>query len=194
MAIQPSSGYPVTYLLDAPPSLSRWLWIFKSLLLIPHWIILWVLGFVSCFVLFFMWIAILISGKRPRGMFDFMLGINRWSMRVNAYSSHLTDKYPPFSMDDADDYPMRLTAEFDPRANRLTAFFRWILVIPHWIIVGVLGFVSSVVTFIHVIYVIIFGKPHAELFNLLVGINRWTARETLYSLLVTDQYPPFSLD
>jgi hypothetical protein len=193
MAVQ-ASGYPVTYSLDEPASLSRWLWLFKGLLIIPHLIVLWVLGFVSYFVSFFMWIAILITGKRPRGLFDFTLGVNRWSMRVIAYYAHMTDRYPPFSMDDRDDYPMRLTAEFDPSANRLTTFFRWILAIPHWIIVGVLGFVSSVVMFIHIIYVVIFGKPHPEMFKLLVGINRWTARETLYSLLITDQYPPFSLD
>lgn len=193
MAVQ-ASGYPVTYSLDEPASLSRWLWLFKGLLIIPHLIVLWVLGFVSYFVSFFMWIAILITGKRPRGLFGFTLGVYRWSMRVIAYYAHMTDRYPPFSMDDRDDYPMRLTAEFDPSANRLTTFFRWILAIPHWIIVGVLGFVSSVVMFIHIIYVVIFGKPHPQMFKLLVGINRWTARATLYSLLITDQYPPFSLD
>jgi hypothetical protein len=193
MATQ-TTRYPVTYSLDEPASLSRWLWLFKGLLIIPHLIILSVLGFVSYFVSFFMWIAILVTGKRPRGMFDFILGLNRWSMRVNAYSGHLTDKYPPFSMDGSDDYPMRLTAEFDPSANRLTTFFRWILAIPHWIIVGVLLFVSSIVMFIHIIYVIIFGKPHPEMFRLLVGINRWTARVTLYLYLITDEYPPFSMD
>ena len=65
---------------------------------IPHLIVLYVLSIVAAFVTLIAFFAILFTGKFPRGMFDFVVGVQRWSWRVNAYLSFLTDKYPPFSL------------------------------------------------------------------------------------------------
>ena len=193
MAMQTVS-YPVIYEQEMPETLSRWLWLFKWLLAIPHWIALSIVGFVSIFIMFIAWLAILITGSYPRGLFDFMVGLERWSARVNAYMMHMTDKYPPFSMQEDDTYPVHVTAEYPLKSNRLTVFFRWILAIPQWIIVSALGNVLSLLWFVNVLIAIFTGKPNPEVFRIMVGINRWTTRVNLYSYCVTDQYPPFSLD
>lgn len=193
MAVQPAS-YPVTYSLAEPESLSRWLWLFKGLLLIPHLVVLMVLNFVAAFALIISWFAILITGKHPRGLWDFLLGLNRWSVRVGAYYYHMTDVYPPFTMDDLPDYPVRITAEYPESGNRLTTFFRYFLAIPYLIIVQVLLAVLGVLWFINVVIVIFTGKPNSDLFKMMVGILRWQTRSSLYVQLMTDEYPPFSMD
>ena len=155
---------------------------------------LYVLGIVSMFALFALWVIILITGKRSKGLYDFLVGINYWSTRVMVYTSHMTDKYPPFSLQQLPEYGVRINCEYVEEANRLTAFFRWILVIPHWFIVWILSYVFSLVAFIHIIIVLFTGKPNQEMFNFLAGVIRWTTRETFYSELLTDDYPPFSLE
>lgn len=189
-----SGLYPVTYTVDTPETLSRWLWLFKWLLTIPHIIVLGFLGFVSWFTLLASWVAILVTGKRHRGLWDFHLGIQRWSVRVNGYSGHLTDAYPAFSMDADDRYPVRLEVEYTEEANRLTTFFRYLLSIPHFIVLWILSFVVSIVWLVFIIMVIVTGKPHEGTFKFLVGFNRWQARVSCYYWLLTDEYPPFSLD
>lgn len=95
--------YPVTYEVDYPPSLSRWLnfllliWI-KWLLLIPHFLVLILLIIVEYIVFIIAGFAILFTGKYPRGLFNFTVGVQRWGLRLNAYAYMFTDKYPPFSM------------------------------------------------------------------------------------------------
>lgn len=193
MAVQPAA-YPVTYEVDSPEKLSRWLWLFKWLLVIPHLIVLMVLGVVSYFTLFVSWVIILITGKPHRGLWDFHLGINRWGIRVNAYAGHLTDQYPGFSMQEEADYPARLNAEYSPTASRLTTFFRYLLAIPHWIILWILSYVVSIVWLVHIVIVIFTGKPHPGIFKFIVGFYRWQTRANLYLWLITDKYPPFNMD
>lgn len=193
MAVQ-SGLYPVTYSVDTPATLSRWLWLFKWLLLIPHFIVLSILGIVSWFTLLASWVAILVTGKRPRGLWDFHLGIQRWSVRVNGYGGHLTDSYPAFSMDADDQYPVRLEADYTEEANRLTTFFRYLLAIPHWIVLWFLSIAVFFAWFVFILVVIVTGKPHQGTFDFMVGVNRWQARVNCYYWLLTDEYPPFSLD
>jgi hypothetical protein len=84
---------------DAPRELNRWLPIVKWLLAIPHYIILWLLSIAAVIVVILAWFAILFTGRYPRGMFDFVVGVMRWGNRVIAYAVVLaTDKYPPFSL------------------------------------------------------------------------------------------------
>jgi hypothetical protein len=193
MAVQ-TTTYPVTYSLAEPESLSRWLWLFKWLLLIPHMVVLWILSIVAMFVLFISWVVILITGKHPRGLWDFLMGFSRWSTRVMGYGLHLTDVYPPFTMDEVPDYPVQLSAEYAEDRSRLTTFFRYFLAIPHLIIVSVLNYVMWALVLVNIIVVIVTGKPQPDVFKLIVGITRWQTRSNLYVYLITDKYPPFSLD
>jgi hypothetical protein len=90
--------YPVTYEVDYPPELNRWLPLVKWLLAVPHYIALIFLGLASAVVILIAFFAILFTGKFPRGMFDFVVGVTRWSQRVTAYVILLTDEYPPFRL------------------------------------------------------------------------------------------------
>lgn len=193
MAVQAGS-YPVTYSVDTPATLSRWLWIIKGFLLIPHYVVLILLAFVTWFTLLASWVAIVITGKRPRGLWDFHLGYLRWSARVNAYGGHLTDIYPSFSMDEQATYPVRVEADYIESASRLTTFFRYLLSIPHLIVLWFLIIVSFFAWFVFILMVIVTGKPHQGTFDFLVGVNRWQTRVSFYYWLLTDEYPPFSLD
>ncbi len=84
---------------DATTELNRWLPLVKWFLAIPHFIVLAFLGLAACVVLIIAWFAILFTGIYPRGLFDFMVGVSRWALRVLAYSLILTtDKYPPFRL------------------------------------------------------------------------------------------------
>jgi hypothetical protein len=156
--------------------------------------VLWVIHIVASIVLVISWFAILITGKHPRGLWDFLLGMNSWDARACAYCLHMTDEYPPFSLDDLSDYPVRITAEYQESHSRLTTFFRYFLSIPHLIILAALSMVLSALYLVNIIVVIFTGKPNTDLFKMMVGILRWQTRANLYLQLITDQYPPFILD
>ena len=133
--------YPVRIEGELDPSVSRWLWLVKWLLAIPHYIVLaflWVTLFVLTVVVFF---AILITGRYPRGIFDFNLGVLRWTWRVGFYSYAAlgTDRYPPFTLGEAPDYPARLDIAYPERLSRGLVLVKWwLLAIPHYIVVGIL--------------------------------------------------------
>jgi uncharacterized membrane protein len=84
---------------DVERDLNRWLPLVKWLLAIPHYIVLFFLVIAACFAVIIAWFAILFTGRYPRGLFDFVVGVGRWGLRVDAYAFLLvTDRYPPFSL------------------------------------------------------------------------------------------------
>ncbi len=98
--------YPVDVVAEYPERSSRLLalaallgGVIKLLLLLPHLIVLSILGFVASIAAVIGWIAVLIMGNYPRALFDFLVGLLRWNLRVNAYFLSVTDRYPPFRLD-----------------------------------------------------------------------------------------------
>jgi hypothetical protein len=197
--------------LEAP--LSRWLWLVKWLLVIPHAIVLfflWIGFFVLTVVAFF---AILFTGRYPRGIFDFNVGVLRWSWRVAFYSYNAlgTDQYPPFTLAEVPDYPARLEVDPPPELSRGLVLVKWwLLALPHYLIVSVFaggawaaanhntwsftGSLIELLVCISGIVLLFTGNYPRALFDFIMGMNRWVFRVAAYATLMTDRYPPFRLD
>jgi hypothetical protein len=208
-ALAPAAGYPVRVEGELSEQLSRWLWLVKWLLAIPHYVVLWFLWIVYLLLSIAALVAILVTRRYPRGIFDFNVGVLRWSWRVAFYSYGAlgTDRYPPFSLQDAPDYPARLHVEYPGELSRGKALVKWwLLAIPHYLVVGVFlgGFhtgtsaqdygLIAVLMLIVGVSLLFAGRYPAGLFNLAMGANRWVLRVAAYASLMTDAYPPFRLD
>ena len=187
MDAQPVLYYDVAY----PESLSRWLIFVKWLLIIPHLIVLQILGFVLYVTTFIAWWAILFTGRYPRGMWDFAMMTFRWQARVNAYYALQRDEYPPFG--DAD-YPVRFEMAYPERLSRGLIFVKWLLIIPHIVVLMILGFAAGIVGFIAWWAILFTGRYPRGMFDFVVGVSRWGYRVATYYLLLTDAYPPFNMD
>jgi Domain of unknown function (DUF4389) len=180
----------------------------KWLLAIPHYIVLfflWIAYFVLTLVAL---VAILITGRYPRTIFDFNVGVLRWSWRVGYYSYGAlgTDRYPPFTLAEVPDYPATLSVDYPPRLSRGLALVKWwLLAIPHYLVVGVFlggGYVLSQNEEIRAtvpgglisLLVLFVGRYPRGLYDFVIGLNRWGLRVLADASLMTDRYPPFRLD
>ncbi|MFY1669879.1 DUF4389 domain-containing protein [Plantactinospora sp. WMMB334] len=206
----PSSPVTVTGHQDA--RLSRWLWLVKWVLVIPHFLILALLWLVFVALTVVAFFAILFTGRYPRGLFDLNVGILRWTWRVQFYATNAigTDRYPPFTLDHAD-YPADLDVEYPERLSRgLVLVKSWLLAIPHLIVLGIIagtwrfgdqneggftvGGLIGALTLAAGLILLFAGRYPAPLFDFLMGLNRWVYRVVAYIALMTDAYPPFRLD
>jgi hypothetical protein len=210
----------LTARLDEP--LSPWLWLVKWFLAIPHVVVLaflWV-GFVVMTIIAFF--AILFTGRYPRGIFDFNVGVLRWTWRVTYYAFYGgvgTDRYPPFSLQREDAYPATLDIDYPERLSQGLVLVKWwLLAIPHYLVLGLLiggvatygisertgawevyrgawsGGLLGLLTFIAAVILLFTSRYPRSLFDLIVGFNRWIYRVAAYAALMTDTYPPFRLD
>jgi hypothetical protein len=208
--------YPVHVDAQLDTRVSRWKWLFKWLLALPHYIVLaflWIAFVMLSVVAFF---AILFTGHYPRSIFDFNVGVLRWQWRVSYYTYGAlgTDRYPPFTLRDVGDYPAHLEVDYPERLSRGLVLVKWwLLAIPHYLIVGLLvggaGYyigsaddrsrlvTTGLIPLLAVVaggILLLTGRYPQPLFDLLLGLNRWVLRVAGYAALMTDTYPPFRLD
>jgi hypothetical protein len=187
----PSPDYPVRIEIAYPAELNRWLPLVKWLLVIPHLIVLTFVGIGAFFVAVFAFFAVLFTGRWPRGAFDYMVGTFRWAYRVFAYFHLMVDAYPPFSLADKPDYPVRLDIEYPEHIANWRPLVQWILAIPYLFVAAVLYWLTGVLTFI-AFFTILFTKQIPRgLFELMVPGMRWNLRGSAYGYFMTDRYPPF---
>ncbi|MEP7367710.1 MAG: DUF4389 domain-containing protein [Acidobacteriota bacterium] len=188
-------AYPFALEVDDPAPQSRLTVFFRILMVIPHAIVISLLFLVVEVITLVAWLVILITGKYPDGMMGFVLNTLHWVARYTGYAWLLTGKYPPFALGPDDSYPVRLSGsgQVDGR-NRVTVFFRMLMIIPHIIVFYFLNLALSVVLLISWFAALFTGMVPAGLHTFLAGGLRWQTRIGAYMLLLTDQYPPFSLN
>jgi hypothetical protein len=187
MTPQPLLEYDVAY----PERLSRLLIFVKWLLIIPHLFVLMFIAIAMYVTTFIAWFAILITGRYPRGMWNFAMMFLRWQARITAYLSLQRDEYPPFG---DGDYPIRFEMAYPERMSRLLIFVKWLLIIPHGIVLYILGLALNIVLFIVWFAILFTGRYPRSMFDFVSGFSRWSHRVAAYVLLLTDAYPPFSFD
>ncbi|MCW2636963.1 MAG: transrane protein [Blastococcus sp.] len=213
--------YPVRVDAWLDPSTSRALWLVKWLLLIPHLVVLlflWIAFLVVGVIAFF---GILFTGRYPRSLFDFNVGVLRWSWRVHYYGYWAlgTDRYPPFTLEDVPDYPAHLDVPYPEQLSRGLIFVKWFLAIPHYLVLAVfvggglwLGTragntnngwdngsnagwsLVGLLVLIAALSLLFTGRYPKPLFDFVMGMDRWALRVAAYTALMTDRYPPFRLD
>jgi hypothetical protein len=182
---------PVQLEVDYPPKLNRWLPLVKWLLAIPHYIALTVLGIGMFFVLIAAWFVVLFTGRFPGGMFNYIVGVMRWGARVGAYVFLQTDAYPPFSLEDDPNYPVRLRIEYPSHIANWRPLVNWLLVIPAYIAAEVILLVAYLAAFC-AFFAILFTTRYPEsMFNSVVVAFRWALRVTTFEYWMTEAYPPF---
>jgi len=216
LSASPSARYPLRIEGTPDRQLSRGLWLVKWLMAIPHLVVLfflWIALLATTVVAFF---AILFTGRYPRGLFDFNVGVLRWTWRVGfySYSALGTDRYPPFTLDDVPDYPARLEVEYPQELSRGLALVKWwLLAIPHYLIVAVFldsgwtvwgadgpwqavsfGGLITLMVLIAAVVLLFTARYPKSIYDFVLGMNRWVFRVAAYALLMTDRYPPFRLD
>ena len=214
-----SNAYPLRLDGNLDLTTSRWLWIIKWLLIIPQIFVLALLALISVITWIGAFFGILFTGRYPRGLFDYNVGVLRWGWRVSFYSlgAFATDKYPPFTLQDKADYPARLDVAYPENLNRWLVLVKLFLAIPHLIVVGILvGGASaasnasnqqdgwstsdstigliSVLALVAVVVLAFNARYPRDIFDLLMGLHRWVFRVYAYMMLMTDEYPPFRLD
>lgn len=211
-----TASYPVRVRARLDPHLNRWLWLVKWFLAIPHYVVLaflWLAFSVVSVVAFF---AILFTGRYPRPLFDFNLGVLRWSWRVAyyTYGALATDRYPPFSLDEEPDYPATLDIAYPRHLSRGLVLVKWwLLAIPHYVVIGLFiggtgyaaaragdwtvnagGGLVGILALVAGVVLLFTGRYPRGVFDFVLGMDRWVLRVAAYAGLMTDAYPPFRLD
>jgi hypothetical protein len=208
-----SKPYPARLDGQLDPAVSRWLWLVKWLLVIPHIVVLCFLWCAVTVLTVAAGIAILCTGRYPRAIFDFNVGVMRWTWRVAFYGINAfgTDKYPPFSLQPDPAYPADFSVDYPQRLSRGLVLVKWwLLALPQYLVVGIFaggwgfgwspgwraagGGLIALLALISAVILAVSGRYPQQLFDLVMGLNRWCYRVLAYAALMRDEYPPFRLD
>ena len=198
--MQPSSSaHPVTLTFDPPEKVANWRPLVNWLLAIPHFAVLYGLRVLGEVVAVISWFAIVFTGQLPESFANLQSMWMRYEIRTYTFALFMREEYPPFAFamsptDGGED--SRLAVNLQPvltDRNRVTVAFRVILVIPHVIVLALLGVASAVVTIVAFFAVLFTGRWPTGMRDFVVNVQRWYLRVQTYFLLLTDEYPPFQL-
>jgi hypothetical protein len=156
---------------------------------IPQAIALVFVGIAAFVVAFIGWFGALFTGRLPEFAEEFLTGFIRWDARVRAYFYLVTDEYPPSSMDEHPEFPVRFSIPPRDRLNPLAVFFRIILVIPAGIVVGVVGSGALLIAFASWVMIVFTGSQPSALYEMLRMYIRFEIRVSGYFFMLTAEYP-----
>jgi hypothetical protein len=198
-----SSRFPVTVTSRIDEPLNRWLWLVKWVAAIPHLVVLLFLWIAFILTTIVAGVSIVFTGRYPRGIFDFNVGVMRWTFRVEQYAfSVATDRYPPFSLEPDPEYPAHLDVEYPEQLSRGLVWVKWwLLAIPHYVIVGffdggpgVSGGLLAILGLVAGVTLAVTERYPTSVFDFIMGMRRWIWRVVAYAALMRDEYPPFRID
>jgi hypothetical protein len=192
------STYPLNIDVTSPAQIPRWRPLLNWLLVIPPLVWLMILSIGLEIVSIISWFTILFTGQLPASFGNFMVQVLRYQWRVSAFLYGWTEEYPGFSTPagypDPGNYPAVLTSVPDATRNRLTVLLRLFWVVPQYIVLYFVGIAASVVLFIAWFVVLFTGEWPEGMRQFCIGYFRWNLRVSAYFFLLTDVYPPFSLE
>ena len=198
-----SAGEPVDITFSYGQPINR-LWgiplvgfLVRAIVLIPHFIVLWLFGIVAGLTLLVSWIPVLLTGRQAGWVTSILGGYLAWSVRVGAYLLLVTSSYPPFSA--SSHYGVLVRIDRDPAINRLWGIpllgiaVRWLLCIPHYIALFFVAIPVVILVYFTWLPVLVMGRQAGPVIDLIGGYTRWSTRVSAYVLLLSDRYPPFRL-
>jgi hypothetical protein len=191
---QVPASYPVQFGVDYPEAERNRLTVaFRVVLAIPALIVLWVINTTRALLFLPPLLLILFRNKYPRWWFDWNLQLLRFENRVVSYLLLLRDEYP--STDEEQSVHLDIGyPDVAGELNRGLPLVKWLLAIPHYVVLAVLGIAVTVTVVVGWFIVLFTGRLPRGLFDFTVGVLRWSNRVTGYAcILVTDVYPPFRL-
>lgn len=189
-----ADGYPVGVDAQLLPEYSRFMPLIKWLILLPHYVVLFFLAIGAMFVSFIAFFATLFTAKYPEGMWNYMVGVHRWALRVMAYNFLITDNYPPFTLQETNEDTIQLVAEYPERVSRWRPFFAGLICIPYAIVASLIYMVASICSFFAFFTILFTKKIPAGLFNVIRNGFTWNLRAGFYSYWMSTEYPPFEWD
>ena len=209
--IASATGYPASLEGTLDPKLSRWMWLVKWLLAIPHFVVLCAMWIAFVVVTIAAGVVILFTGRYPASLFQFTVGVLRWNWRVAFYANGVigSDTYPPFTLARTN-YPATFEVAYPSSLSHWKVLVKsWLFALPHLAIIalatggtwgawtgGAANGISllGVLVLIAAIVLLFTGVYRLGLFNLVMGAHRWLYRVFTYTALLRDEYPPFRLD
>ncbi|MFL5912259.1 MAG: DUF4389 domain-containing protein, partial [Gaiellaceae bacterium] len=191
----PPTDYPIDVNEDYPEKIANWRPLVQWwLLVIPSFIAYYFVLIAAFFAIIAAWFAVTITGRWPEGLFNFIAGAGRWGARLEAYYYLTTESYPPFSLGEEPGYPVRTRFDY-PEAgiDRWRPTLQWIMAIPHFIVLYVLGAVALICAIVAGFAILFTGGYPRGLFDIVLGYIRWRNRVFGYAWFLTERYPPFTL-
>jgi hypothetical protein len=192
----PGSGYPVSLDFDRDLDVQNWRPLVNWLLVIPHWFVLYALAVASGVLWIVSFFTVLFTTRNPFVGFQSM--VLRYQWRVMSYAMFMRNEYPPFEFDTRADGtgtdPASVRVQEPGEMNRWLVFVKWLLAIPHFLVLAVLGIAAYFVVLVGFFAVLFTGKWPEGLRTFVIGVMRWSMRVNGYVLFLTDRYPPFSLE
>ena len=190
---------PVSLDFRGPREINRWRPLFHWLLVIPHLLVLWVLGVLASVCMFVALLTVLFTKSIPDQLFGLIVMIYRYSWRVTSYALWMREDYPPFDFtatpdDNGMDPHTVLEIQYPEELNRFGPLYKWFLALPHFVVIWFVA-IGAVFVAIWAFFAVLFtGLYPAGARDYLVGLQRWTLRVQAYAGFLRDEYPPFSME